>query len=109
MNISSILRTTQIALTPHRNLNCWTAAITKKHRKVYPHDYLTYLVLPHGGSIRIKYPVPRQIIRLPLDINTLDEEQRKLWLEKRKVFVKVKISDDYVDDFDESQFFQPSK
>ena len=109
MNISSFLRTTQISLTLHRNLNCWTAGITKKHRKLYLRDYLTYLVLPHGGSIRIQYDTPRRIIRLPLDLETLTEEQRKQRIEDRKTYTKAKIVEEYQDEFDESQFFNPSK
>lgn len=105
MNIPCFLRTTQIALTPYRNLNCWTAAIAKKHRKVYPHEYLTYLVLPNGSTIRINYPVPRQIIRLPLDINNVSEEEHQMVLEKRKIYKKVVIKEEYQDEFDETQFY----
>ncbi|XP_017752209.1 PREDICTED: 39S ribosomal protein L55, mitochondrial [Eufriesea mexicana] len=105
MNIFSFLRPTQTALFIHRNLNCWTAAITKKHRKVYLNTYPVHLVLPDGSSINIDYHEPRRIITLPIDITILSEEQRQLRLQRRKSIQKVKIVDEYQDDFDETQFY----
>lgn len=105
MNISSLLRTTQSALSLHRNLNCWTAGITKKHRKLYLNTYPTILVLPDGGSINIDYDEPRRIITLPLDVNTLSKEEYRIRMEGRRTIKKAKIVDEYQDDFDETQFF----
>ncbi|XP_076753782.1 cystinosin-like isoform X2 [Xylocopa sonorina] len=106
MNISLLLRTKQSALSLHRNLSCWTAAITRKHRKIYYNTFPTYLVLPDGSSITIDYDVPRRIITLPLNIDTLCEEERKTRIEKRRTIVKAKISDEYQDDFDETEFYK---
>ncbi|XP_043797929.1 39S ribosomal protein L55, mitochondrial [Apis laboriosa] len=106
MNIFSILQPMQKILSLHRNLNCWTAAITKKHRKLYLNTFPVYLVLPDGSSINIEYEEPRKIITLPLNLNTLSQEERQSRLEKRKKIVKVKIIEEYQDEFDETQFYK---
>ena len=31
--------------------------------------YDTTVVLPDGATIRVRYPEPRQIVRLPVDVN----------------------------------------
>ncbi|CAK9831887.1 39S ribosomal protein L55, mitochondrial [Anthophora retusa] len=107
MNISSFLRTTQSALSLRRSLNCWTAGITKVHRKNYLNTYPTILVLPDGSSINIEYEhEPRRIIFLPINLSALTPEERKMRLEKRRLVKKVKIEDEYQDDFDETKFFK---
>ena len=105
MNISSLLQPARSALSLHRKLNCWTTAITKKHRKLYLNTFPVHLVLPDGSSINIEYNEPRKIITLPLDIETLTEEQKRIRLERRKVIIKAKIVEEYQDDFDETQFY----
>lgn len=106
MNIFSILQPMQKVLSLHRNFNCWTAAITKKHRKLYLNSFPVYLVLPDGSSINIDYEEPRKIVILPLDLNTISEEERQIRLEKRKPIVKAKLIEEYEDDFDETQFYK---
>ncbi|XP_050599035.1 39S ribosomal protein L55, mitochondrial [Bombus affinis] len=105
MNIFSLLRPARSALSLHRKLNCWTTAITKKHRKLYLNTFPVHLVLPDGSSINIEYNEPRKIITLPLNIETLTEEQKRIRLERRKVITKAKIVEEYQDDFDETQFY----
>lgn len=105
MNIFSILQPMQKVISFHRNLNCWTAAITKKHRKLYLNTFPVYLVLPDGSSINIDYEEPRRIITLPLNLDNVSEEERQIRLGKRKTIVKTKIIEEYQDDFDETQFY----
>lgn len=105
MNIFSILQPMQKVISLHRNLNCWTAAITKKHRKLYLNTFPVYLVLPDGSSINIDYEEPRRIITLPLNLDNVSEEERQIRLGKRKTIVKTKIIEEYQDDFDETQFY----
>ncbi|CAL7952331.1 unnamed protein product [Xylocopa violacea] len=105
MNINLLLRTKQSVLSLHRNLNCWTAAITKKHRKIYYNSFPTYLVLPDGSSITIDYDIPRRIIVLPININTLSEEEREIRIQSRKPVIKAKIVEEYQDDYDETEFY----
>ncbi|XP_076642498.1 mitochondrial ribosomal protein L55 [Halictus rubicundus] len=106
MNVSPLFRTTLTALTLRRNLNCWTAAITKKHRKLYTRTYPTHLVHPDGSSIIIDYHVPRQIITLPLDVNILNEKARQERILARRKITKVLIQEEEEIDFDETKYFK---
>lgn len=63
-------------------------------------------MLPDGSSVNIEYDEPRKIITLPLNIDTLTEEQRRARIEGRKTIVKAKIVEEYQDDFDESEFYK---
>ena len=65
------------------------------------------LVLPDGSSININYHEPRRIITLPLNIDELSEEEKRLRLGKRRTVTKAKVVEEYQDDnFDETQFFK---
>ncbi|KAK0075650.1 hypothetical protein PV325_006597 [Microctonus aethiopoides] len=88
----------------YRQLNCWTAGITKKHRKVYERTYPVHLVHPNGSTINIQYHEPRKIIKLPLDLNKLSNAEREALLEKRKPRTKIIITEDIDDDYDESRY-----
>lgn len=105
MNATPLFRT-QTAQSLYRNLNCWTAGITKKHRKLYKQSYPTYLILPDGSSINIDYDTPRKIIMLPMNINTLSEEERQKRILARTPLSKVKIVQETDIDFDETEFFK---
>ncbi|KAJ8732642.1 hypothetical protein PYW07_015241 [Mythimna separata] len=82
------------------------ARVTKVHRDIYPRLYPTVVVLPDGASINIRYHEPRKIIKLPLDLSQLSEEERKMRLEKRKPKKKVKITDDIEDDFNAKKYLK---
>lgn len=47
-----------------RSISSLTAAITKVHRSVYCRVHPVVVVNPDGSSINIRYPEPRQIIRV---------------------------------------------
>ncbi|XP_063229959.1 large ribosomal subunit protein mL55 [Bacillus rossius redtenbacheri] len=87
-----------------RQLNCHTASVCKVHRLTYARTYPTVLVLPDGSSIAMRYSEPRKIIRLPLDLSTLTEEERRVRLEKRKPRKKLKIVEDVEDSFDVNKY-----
>ncbi|XP_059476731.1 large ribosomal subunit protein mL55 [Neocloeon triangulifer] len=87
-----------------RFLNSNSGSITKVHRETFTRTYPTVLVLPDGSSIRIRYDEPRQIITLPVDLTLLTESERKARLERRKPKEKIKIEDDYDDDFDPTKY-----
>nr|CAD7424310.1 unnamed protein product [Timema monikensis] len=91
---------------PRRDLNCNTASICKIHRVTYARTYPTIVVLPDGSSVNIRYHEPRKIIKLPLDLSTLTEEQRKERLERRKPKKKVKIIEEIEDNFDASKYIK---
>ncbi|XP_025267353.1 39S ribosomal protein L55, mitochondrial [Camponotus floridanus] len=92
-----------------RNFNCWTAAITKKHRRVHERTYPTTLVLSDGSSIEIEYHEPRKIITLPLNIKELTPEQQKKRLEMRKPKKKIVIAKEIEDTFDENKYLNFKK
>lgn len=107
--VSSLLKTAQVAAFASRNINCWTAAITKKHREIYVQTYPVVLQHSDGSTINIQYQEPVGVIRLPLDLTTLTEEDKKRRLEKRKPKTRVKIEDEIDDDFDESRYLKFKK
>lgn len=102
--IASLVRIGSSATGLRRNINCWTAAITKKHRTVYEQSYPTTLVFSDGSSIEIEYHEPRKIIVLPLNIAELTEVEQKKRLERRKMKTKIVITEDIEDSFDENRY-----
>ncbi|XP_046742160.1 39S ribosomal protein L55, mitochondrial [Diprion similis] len=106
--IPGLLRVTWHPLqTILRGLNCRTASVTKMHRKTYERMYPTIVVLPDGSSINIKYHEPRHIIKLPLNLATLSEAERKLRLIARKPKTFIKIEEDIDDDdFDAKKYLK---
>lgn len=109
MSIASLARIGNSAVAFSRNLNCWTAAITKKHRKVYERMYPTTLVFSDGSSIDIEYYEPRKIILLPLNIAELTEQQQKARLAMRKPKSKIVIAEEIEDSFDENRYLNFKK
>ncbi|XP_066147758.1 large ribosomal subunit protein mL55 [Euwallacea fornicatus] len=89
-----------------RRLSCWTASITRPHRFTYLQFYPTLLVQPDGSTYTIRYPEPRKIIKLPINIWTLSEAERKSRLEKRKPKTKMVFEDDVEDSFDSKKYLK---
>ena len=91
--------------------NCYRACIGKNPRAKFARLYPTVLIQPDGSSIRINYPEPISIIKLPFDLSTLDEVERKRRLARRQVGAKkvvVKNEDDEIN-FDKKTKFDPRK
>ncbi|CAG9785157.1 unnamed protein product [Diatraea saccharalis] len=89
-----------------RYLNNNIADITKIHRDIYTRRYPTKVVKADGSSIDVRYHEPRKIIKLPLDLSLLSEDERRIRLEKRKPKKKVKISDDLEDNFNAKKYLK---
>ncbi|KAJ8910390.1 hypothetical protein NQ315_003511 [Exocentrus adspersus] len=89
-----------------RNLNSFSASITRPHRLTYVRTYPTVLINPDGSTITIRYFEPRQLIKLPLNVWTLSEADRKARLEQRKPKKKVKVEDDLEDAFDSKKYLK---
>ncbi|XP_028161615.1 large ribosomal subunit protein mL55 [Ostrinia nubilalis] len=108
MNLRQILCQKNFAVNYciKRYLNNNVASVTKIHREIYTRMYPTKVVLADGSSINIRYHEPRKIIKLPLDLSLLSEEQRKIRLEKRKPKKKVKITDDVEDNFNAKKYLK---
>ncbi|GAV02050.1 hypothetical protein RvY_12663 [Ramazzottius varieornatus] len=85
------------------------ATVAKVGRKIHTRLYPTMMVLPDGSTINIRYKEPRKIITLPLDLNSLSEEERRARLVKRKPKMEVKVEEEIEDDFDASRYIQPRR
>ncbi|XP_014479678.1 PREDICTED: 39S ribosomal protein L55, mitochondrial [Dinoponera quadriceps] len=109
MSIASLARIGSSVPAFSRNLNCWTAAITKKHRRIYERTYPTTLVFSDGSSIEIDYHEPRKIIILPLNLAELTEEQQKARFMMRKPKTKIVIDEEIEDSFDENRYLNFKK
>ncbi|CAB3243782.1 unnamed protein product [Arctia plantaginis] len=103
------LKSSILNVCPKRYLNNTLSSVTKIHRDIYPRMYPTTVVLSDGASINIRYHEPRKIIKLPLDLSQLTEEEKKMRLEKRKPKKKVKITDDVEDDFNAKKYLKYMK
>ena len=68
--------------------HCYAASLGAIKRPVYARTYPVKLVKPDGSSINIKYHTPVGIIKMPYDINQLDEAERKRRLLKRQMVTK---------------------
>lgn len=62
------------------------------------------MVLPDGATINIHYKEPRKIIKLPLDLSTLSDEERQARLQRRKPKKKIIIEEDIEDNFDANKY-----
>ncbi|XP_046673255.1 39S ribosomal protein L55, mitochondrial [Homalodisca vitripennis] len=92
-----------------RNLSSSSASITRIHRLKYLQHYPTTVVLPDGSSIIVRYPEPRKIITLPLDITALSESEAKIRLERRKPKTKVEIVEEERDTFSSKRYIKLMK
>merc|ERR1712002_1216151 len=85
-------------------INCHRASIARVGRLVYTRMYPTTLMQSDGSTITIRYHEPRKIIKMPLDLSTLTEVERRQRIEARKPKVKVVIEDDIDDDFNPTNY-----
>lgn len=70
---------------------------------------MVHLVQPDGSCIRIRYDEPLNIIKLPVNVALLSEEERRLLLTKRKPKSKVIIAEEFNDDFDGNKYLNFKK
>lgn len=68
--------------------------------------FRTVIVNPDGSTYSIRYHEPRAIIKLPFDLSTLTEAERKAKLEKRKPKSKVKIEEEVDDKFNANKYLK---
>ena len=83
--ILSSIQTSLIAFVRH---SCYRASIGTIKRPIYARLYPVVLVKPDGSAINIKYREPISVMRLPFDINTLSEVEKKRRLLKRQMLSK---------------------
>ncbi|RNA41437.1 39S ribosomal mitochondrial [Brachionus plicatilis] len=89
----------------------YRASLNSIKRPVYARMYPVTLVKPDGSSITIKYHEPIAIIKLPFDINQLNETEKKRRMLKRQMSSKGdrKSSDSVNQIMDKTVKFDPKK
>ncbi|XP_033098572.1 39S ribosomal protein L55, mitochondrial-like isoform X2 [Anneissia japonica] len=85
-------------------LNSNRASIAKTNRKVYARMYPTLVVNTDGSTYHINYHEPRKILKLPLDVNMMDAEERKARMQQYQPKTKKTVEDDIDDDFTEQKY-----
>ncbi|XP_006813418.2 large ribosomal subunit protein mL55-like, partial [Saccoglossus kowalevskii] len=78
--------------------------VTKLNRTIYPRLYPCLLVNPDGSTINIKYHEPRKILKLPIDLNALTDEEKKARLTQFQPKKKTVIEEDFEDSFDIGEY-----
>ncbi|XP_072509064.1 large ribosomal subunit protein mL55 [Notamacropus eugenii] len=98
--MSHHLHTSSILLNSNR------ASLTRMHRKTYARLYPVMLVKQDGSTIHIRYKEPRRILTMPVDIDTLSAEERRMRLRKRspKYMEVEKKEAEFGDDFNVEQY-----
>ncbi|XP_056319878.1 39S ribosomal protein L55, mitochondrial [Danio aesculapii] len=85
-------------------------SVVRLGRQKYERMYPVLLVRPDGSTINIRYQEPRKLMKMPVDITTLSEMERKIRMRKREPKKGAKKElEDYDDDFkadDYSKFWK---
>ncbi|CAL8088796.1 unnamed protein product [Orchesella dallaii] len=100
-------KTIGLSLLNSVRFNSNRASICRISRLQYLRQYPTLVVNPDGSTFTIRYKEPRQIISLPVDLNTLSETQKLKHLERRKPKTRISLEEDFDDvDFDSSKYLK---
>lgn len=87
--------------------DCNRASLTRVHRQTYARLYPILLVKQDGSTIHIRYPEPRRMLTMPLDLDSLSPEERRARFRKREGRLKEKEEEPELgDDFDVVQYKQ---
>ncbi|XDA76187.1 hypothetical protein R6Z07F_006331 [Ovis aries] len=87
--------------------DCNRASLTRVHRQTYARLYPILLVKQDGSTIHIRYPEPRRMLKMPLDLDSLSPEERRARFRKREGQLKEKEEEPELgDDFDVEQYKQ---
>uniref|UniRef100_A0A0N4ZNS7 39S ribosomal protein L55, mitochondrial n=1 Tax=Parastrongyloides trichosuri TaxID=131310 RepID=A0A0N4ZNS7_PARTI len=84
--------------------NCHRASITNVGRKKYVKEYVAEVMKADGSIVYGRFKEPYHLVQLPLDLNSLSEDERRQILAARKPKAK-KIEEDVIDDtFDSEEY-----
>ncbi|KHJ48833.1 hypothetical protein D918_01138 [Trichuris suis] len=81
---ATLLKTRNCIPAIAARFDCYMASLGKVKRKIYRRLYPVMMVLPDGSAIMVRYNEPRQIIKLPVDLSTLSEAERRERLAARR-------------------------
>ncbi|CDW58949.1 Mitoc L55 domain containing protein [Trichuris trichiura] len=90
---STLLKTRNCIPATAARLDCYMASLRKVKRKIYRRLYPVMMVLPDGSAIMVRFNEPRQIIKLPVDLSSLSEAERRERLAARRPTKKEAVSD----------------
>ncbi|CEF65334.1 39S ribosomal protein L55, mitochondrial [Strongyloides ratti] len=77
--------------------NCYRASLSKIGRPKYVRDYIVEILKADGSIVLGRASEPFHLLQLPVDIKTLNEEERREKLALRKPKAK-KIQQETIDD-----------
>lgn len=81
----NLLSNQSIIQTTCRQLNSKKCLICKPESSKYVANYPTTLVFSDGSTLTFRYHEPRQIVKLPLTLDELEERDKKKWLVRRRI------------------------
>lgn len=70
-----------------------STSITRIKKSVYPRVYKVRLQQPDGSTFTIRYHEPHELIRLPVDPNSLTEEEKRERLMRSKPEKEIKVQE----------------
>ncbi|XP_004586597.2 large ribosomal subunit protein mL55 [Ochotona princeps] len=86
--------------------NSSRASLCRLRRQVYARLYPVLLVKQDGSTIHIHYREPRRLLVMPLDLDSLPPEERRVRLRRREAQLRPKEEKDpeLPDDFDVERY-----
>merc|ERR1712071_622581 len=76
--------TREWSLISSRWINCNRAVVTRVNRSIFKRLYPTTLVAENGSCYTIRFPAPRKVLQLPVNINLLTKAEQVLRREEMR-------------------------